>query len=288
MKKLLLLFSLIMLVGCEKTEPIIESLDTPLHVTIENNVISFDTVSGNDVTYNLFIEDVTETSVIYKEFTDIKETQYSLPQLEINKLYEVRVQAKNKDGISDKSDAYTINTFIKLDTLYASYNTNESIPVTILGIDVSDFYYITYGTINSTKLNKDTFSYEQNVLSLAYSNLNTESTLTFYVFTEAGYHPVEIDKTSTPSPSIHSPNVAVFTAEDMYFQFDLAGGEFVEISGSDIGVDDFTLIHNTLIINKDFLSSLFTSNIDRTNIILSYQLKTNDETIIGYLFIQKN
>jgi hypothetical protein len=289
MKKLLLVISLVMLAGCNKTEePKQTSLDAPQNVIVEGTTVTFDSVEGTDISYNLFIEDVTQEKTIYKEINDITTTSVTLPALETNKLYEIRVQAENSASTSVKTNAYTVNTFVALDTLYATYNTEETIPVTILGIDVSTIYYITYGKILNTKLNNDSFTYEQDVLSLSYSTLNTDNTLTFYVFTNEGYHPVEIDKQNDTSPSIYSENIVTFTNSDLYFQFDLAGGELVEIKGNDIDSEDYTLIHNTLIINKEFVSNLFTLNDDRTTVILSYQLKTNDDIIVAYIIINKD
>lgn len=289
MKKLLVLLSLFMLAGCSKTEePKQTDLNAPQNLLVEDNVVTFDSVDGTDVTYNLFIEDITKDKVMFKEIKDITETTYTLPTLDSNKLYEVRVQAENSEGTSVKTNAFNIHTFTELDTVYATYNTVEDTPVTILGIDVTEVYYITYGKIMSSKLSQNSFAYEENVLSLEYSNLNTDSTLTFYVFTVDGYYIVEVNKVTLESASIYSNNSVTFASEDLYFQFNLAGGEFVEISGSDIGTDDYTLINNTLVLTEEFISSLFTANPDRDIVILSYQLKTDDNIIIGYLFINKD
>ncbi len=272
-----------------KEDDIVYDIATP-SISVEGDLVTIlmpsnETTDYSGVTFTVFIDDVTGETVSFKEEVSSTWT-YTLPTLEDNKLYEVRVQAKNGEKISTKSNAVKINTFDELDKIYATYNTLESSPVTILGVD-SNILYITYGKLNNSKLNGNDYEVENGVLSLTHSNLSNTSTLTFYIFTADGYYPCEVNKVDLEVPSIYSESTVTFASMDLYFQFNFAGGEFVEISGSDISSSDYELIGNTLVVEKEFIQDLFDSNSERDTVILSYQLKTDDDIIIGYLFIQK-
>lgn len=279
-----MVFFLLLLTGCSTEDT--GDIEYPKNVTVNEFTVSWDAVSVDDVTYTLYVEDmVHHINSIHENITD---TSYLLDELEENTTYEVRVQAINVDGSSIKTNAVIIDTFVDLGTISVMYNYLSDVSLSVLGIDATEIYCVRFAKTTNEKLPHEAFSLQNGVFTINHDSIHTDTLTKFFLYTNNGLIELKVNKTENETPTIMSENSVDFMNEDLYFEFDFAGGEFVEINGSDITTDDYELINNVLIIDQAFISNLFNEDLDRNKVILSYQLRTDDDIKIGYLFISRD
>ena len=283
MKKILITLLLIVtLASCDPAEILDNSpLDTIANVTQTDTGISWDASMVENVTYHIIINDLTtDTDAVNEHITD----NYHNFTFEVNKLYKVTVRQYVNRQTSIESEELIIDTFTQEETMVQTYNTNSTHGVSVYLPTYNNVYFI---KVNDDFLNTDNYTFENDILYIEHPSLTDTSNTKFYVYTEQGYFLINIQKEDLTLPYMKSENTIIFDETDLYFFFELSGGEFIELSGSDITVEDYTQDHDTLIINASFIQSLFDAKPERSAVILSYQLKNNDEIVIGYLFINR-
>ena len=271
-------------------------IDTTTNIVIEAPVIS---ITDNQINWDMISQiseyevrakDVTETSPenrLEDQMVSVYTNSFLLSNLMPNHTYEISVGSVQGMEHSDYSNTVTVDYFLPSDTSYElTYNLNSTNDFVWYDDVLPEIYFIKQNDEIATDENYQ-FDHDLLVIDQTYMKLFTQS-VSLELYSADGIIDVNIYFTSVDKPSILSGNSVPFKGEDVIMVFDLCGGEFVEINGNDLTEDDYTLTGNVLIINADFFQTLFDANAERNSVILSYQLRNDDQVVIGYLFINRN
>jgi len=299
MKKtvILLMFLSLFLIGCggETTTEVTTTEDTNINteitapvIAIQDNEIYWVEVVGVD-SYEVLVKDVTtdnNTLLLENAYYLVTDTSFFIDDLEVNRIYEISVRSVVGEEHSLFSNIETVDKFVQSDVVWQyTFNRNSTDFLIVYDNQVSELYFIEE---DGNKVDPDNYHFELEVLMISPEYiLEFSEGIIFKLYTEYGIIDLEITFTTATRPFIRSNNTVEFANQDMMFVFELCGGEFVEIDGSDITEDDYDLFGNILVLHADFIQELFDANPDRNSVILSYQLKNGDEIVIGYLFINR-
>ncbi len=251
------------------------TLDHPTNVRIVDQELLWDAPA----VYSQFRVTVNETVF------HVDEAVFNLVDLDDQALYEITVTTEHLNQLSQPSRTVYFHTYRDvLSTTELTYNQAMLRNVTV---ELSDVIEIETVLLHHQRLE---FSFFNDVLSLAYSdllNLNPELTYTLDVITPEGRIEIIMDIEYVERPYLMSSRTTQYqTNQNIVYQFELFSGTFNGLSGQDITEADYTFSDGTLTINASFIESLLTANPERTRVIFSYVLETEDGDIfIGYLFI---
>jgi len=179
--------------------------------------------------------------------------------------------------------------YLDLGTIEASYNLQN----------LNDFYIVIadLGLVHELEVVADEitisdYHIDENKLFISHDYLvglsNSNDEIEIELYTSNGKLEIELNFQDSAVPSIISENEVIFQGNDIEFVLDYAGGEFVEIDGSDISTNDYTLVDNILTIDSDFIQDLFDAEPSRNNVVLSVQLRNDDNVVIVYIVITRN
>ena len=213
-------------------------------------------------------------------------TEFNLNLLQDNRIYQILVNAIIGNECSPYSNSLNVDMFVYTEEqLNYTFNKNS-----LFDFVVSDdmFSTILFIEVNKEKVPKANYYTEYDRLFIDSDYLLTyENEVTFTLYTTSGVIDLNIRYLETLVPYMLSNNTVYFTGQDLLLTFELCGGQFIEINGSDIDNTDYVLTNNFLIIDSNFIQNLFDVSPERDVVILSYQLKNNDQVVIGYVFIHR-
>jgi hypothetical protein len=171
-----------------------------------------------------------------------------------------------------------------LETINYSYSINSLFDLDIL--ESGTFVYI---EDSEAELSAADYIFTAQRVTLKNTYLISLSTGNhlFTILTLDGFYIIDLNILDTDKPYLITDN-QVFTdhSTDLTFTFELFGGEFTGLSGNEVTTEDYTLIDNVLMIDKDYVAFMFSLDPERETLILAYTLELEDNIVIGYLFIK--
>lgn len=97
---------------------------------------------------------------------------------------------------------------------------------------------------------------------------------------------VYMDLIKIEKPIMVSSNYAVYKGADLSFTFDLKGGLFEGLSGTDITEDDYTFEDGILTIKSSFIERMIEKDPDTTTLILPFLLTNKPHLVFGFISIK--
>jgi hypothetical protein len=259
------------------------SLTLDIEVDYENNIeftidIDDEVVSWNEVEdatgYNLFINGVK---------TEVEENSFNLQTTNAG-LLRISVQAIYPIGESNVSQVYNYeHNLIETAKIMFQYSLNSNIDIIVWNdIEQGNIYV---QDLDLEFLDKDSMlGYSDNHLYIKSSFLVEQpiGLMSFYLIHGAYKTLVEVTLNTKTEPYIISSTVIrVDGTEDVMLQFELFGGSFYSINGSEGDTVLYEINDSILTIEKEFISGKFENY---ESFILSYAINKDDSTVIGYLF----
>lgn len=274
MKKLIFVILItFFLVSCQKDET--PRLDTPVNLTIYEDLISFDSV-------------LYATSYIIEingEEIEITDTFYPLVGYGT---FNVRVKAKAK-GYLDS--AYTrVSTFVWLDDcqdVRLNYSIHRSTDLLIY--DFKESTYVVSLISRDISIDQEDYDFDDDMLYFRSSYLQSLplGNYTYEVYVSKGKFNITITIIDTELPYITTHNTVTFDDSDLTFMFELFGGSILNLSGNDISIADYTIIDEELVIKRAYIKQYFISNPEETTLSIKYNLQLGNSYVFGYLFIER-
>lgn len=279
MKKLLVVFILLLtLFGCKPNDQM-KRLDIPQNLTHEESLISFDAVEYA----TSYVLEINGEEVI------ISTTSYLLTT---SGDFSIRVKAR-AEGFYDSfySDRYTFNLPLHIEDIRYNYSTYSSFDLIIYTFDEDV-------TISSIMLEDETissthYSYTNHQLIIHASYLDTLTPLLHEYEVSLGSKGsfaffINIIDTNLPY-MISYNNVSWTENQDVVIEFELFAGTIQGLSsGYEILPEDYVIDDNELIINSTYISQYFLEFTSQSTLSIRYTLQLNDQYVIGYIFINRN
>lgn len=268
-------------------------LSSPIYYTnvIDLTVPSNVKIIDKDLVWDYIKHATSYTVLINGQTYNTDRNVFDLSFLETNKFYDISVRANYHDKSSEYSTAIKYNTFYNTyKKLIVAFNRNSSED---LVIDLEES--LTIESIqNQVDVVVDDEYYQVKGESLIFSNsylINFDYGLYKYVlYTDKGIILLEIKITDNRNPYMISNNNVVFNNEDLVFEFELYGGfiETITISeGDEITENDYKIEGSKLIINSEFIESIFAKSNQRLSIVFNYQLRNDDKIVIGQIIVSR-
>ena len=251
------------------------TLDHPSNVRIEDGILKWD-VPNTYSSFNVLVNDATHS---------ITDSTFDLSGLAINNLYRLKVQTAHAGSVSAYSSERLYHTYTDVvETKEATYN---QAVLRHFGINLSDVTEVDAVILNNRALD---FTLGNESIAVDYAdlvNLELDKVYTIEIITNLGLIEIELSLEYEERPFLLSSRTLVYVPnEDLVFEFELYGGSFSNLSGQSISASDYTFENGVLTINADFIEGILSNTPDRTRVIFSYLLTSEDnDTFIGYLFI---
>ncbi len=300
MKKLFITFILIMavsLVSCGgNTTEVATTTDNELNTVIEipsNLEISEQVILWPEVDtisqYEVLVKDVTtdNTDILLEDqYFTVSTNSFDATDLLSNRIYEISIRSILGEEHSVFSDPITLDKFIQTEIEWNyTFNVNSTDDFIAYFNQVPELFFIEE---DGNELSNDNYYFEYDLLFIDNEYLmNFTTGVLFKLYTEQGIIDLNLQYTNTLVPFMRSDNTVEFNSEDILLVFELCGGTLSDISGNDITESDYTQVGNILIIDSDFVQALFDESPERNSVIISYQLRANDEIVIGFVFINR-
>ena len=259
-----------------------------LELTRVGNIISSSTVA-NASAYVFYIEDYKYTlgnltSDVIRYVVETETASIDLSDYPINNTYKIQAACVVDSVETNRSQVKYYEYYTNLGTIAIDYNINN---LNDLYIEELNTYQVVYydSEITTTRSyeTREGMTYLPKGFLVGYG---TEVELKAY--TLSGVYTINITFKDITKPYIISANEVTFAGEDLSFIFDLCAGEFVDINGSLLSSDDYTLVNGILTIESEFFQALFDDEPERDTVILGYQLRNDTDIVIGYLFIRRS
>jgi hypothetical protein len=269
------------------SEAINSSYEIP-QISILDKTIVWDEIDGAE-SYGIYVEDVTDIDsdmLLANQYFTQEEAVFDLTNLLNNRIYQIWAKTIVGTESSSHSNSLVVDMFVYTEEqLNYIYNINSLVDFVVYD---DTFSTILYMEINGEKVSKSSYYTEYDKLFIDNDYLLAfQNEIIITLFTTSGVINLDITYEDTLVPYMLSNNTINFTGQDIFLVFELCGGQFIEINGSDIDNSNYELSNNILIINSDFIQNLFDESPDRDTIILGYQLKNLDHVVIGYVFIHR-
>lgn len=311
MKKALILLLLLFLVGCDQQTTTQNRNTTEQDTTLETetNTASIPTfnpelsrdgymivssiVTGADE-YQFTCKDVSVEmggviqDVVPSTIVTSSTNSFSITSLQVNRAYEIQVRVIVDSEVQYVSQPKTFEYFEDYQTYDQDYNVNDAFDLYLIGVSELEVYYyrdIDHSALLQNNVNESGLEF---VPKEFLDDFYSEGDIEIIAYTNLGLITYTINFQNITKPYIISNNDVIFTGEDLMFIFDYCGGNFHQITGSDISSSDYTLVDNIITINASFIQALFDAEPERNKVILSYTLETDTDVVIGYVFISRS
>jgi len=288
MKKLLTITLLLFLLTACKTN-INPQIPAP-QISKDLAYITWDDIA--DVKeFEILIQDITtkdDSLLLDDQVLTLSENSFDYTTLQQNKIFEVKVRSIIGDEFSRYSNTIILDLFTSSQSSYSrKFNLNSTDDFILYGFDTPVIYFIKQ---NDSIISENSFSIKHDFLFIDNDYLqNLEGNTALYLYTDQGIIKLTINPENITKPFLRTTNSLVFEEnKDISFVFELCGGTLIELNGNGISEQHYTLFNNLLIIDYSFFEDLFNANSERNSVILSYQLISGQEVVIGYLFINRN
>ncbi len=216
---------------------------------------------------------------------ETEDTSFSFESVDAG-LLDVRIQAVYPIGMSDVSDITWIEHRLKTaPDMYFQYSTHSTQDIIVFGIDGdADIQVLDMDGKPLDGMEVFSANPEPRIRS-SFVLDSEEETKEFFLIADAMKHRVSVGIHDKQVPYIISSSV-VHTdgAGDERFQFELFGGSFQQISGTDLTSDDYHMDGHVLTIDADYIAGRFA---ETARFSINYAL-SGDELVIGYIDFQKN
>ena len=288
MKKLLTITLLLFLLTACKTN-INPQIPAP-QISKDLAYITWDDIA--DVKeFEILIQDITtkdDSLLLDDQVLTLSKNSFDYTNLQQNKIFEVKVRSIIGDEFSRYSNTIILDLFTSSQSSYSrKFNLNSTDDFILYGFDTPVIYFIKQ---NDSIISENSFSIKHDFLFIDNDYLqNLEGNTALYLYTDQGIIKLTINPENITKPFLRTTNSLVFEEnKDISFVFELCGGTLIELNGNGISEQHYTLFNNLLIIDYSFFEDLFNANSERNSVILSYQLISGQEVVIGYLFINRN
>ena len=248
--------------------------------TLDGNIISWNEVE-NAVSYNLYINGIKY---------DLDNNYYDFSNLESGVL-RVSVQAVYPVGVTNLSDIFNIAHDLILDEeilfQYSIYsNTDLIVWKKFLGsLYVMDSEGVFLESDEVINYAEDSLTILSSFVKLQEVTGEDGDPFVFYLINEDKKIPIKIMITEKAKPYIISQSVITTNGNmDVFFQFELFGGEFYSINGAKDDEVLYEINDNVLTIESSFIGDKFEIN---NSFILSYVINKDDDSVVGYLYFNK-
>ncbi|GEM_PF-3704901 len=250
--------------------------EIPRNVNYQGGVLEW-TLDGEAISFEVAVNDQTYTT---------ETTQMTLPFHE-DGLFTIRVKAIYATGSSVWSEPVYHHTFPEASQAFDA-DFNRLLPIdlrvdAVLTEPVIALFRNGRGFLPDEWLDIQT---DRVYIASSWLAVLTPGEHVIQIITTSERIDVTLEVYEDASPAMISPNTVLFEGNDLSFEFALFGGEFVTVSGADIGTADYVFDDDTLIVSASFISAIATEQPDRETVILSYQLSAQDDITIGYIFIR--
>lgn len=303
MKKIFIVLLLLFLVGCNQTTTTELIEETTLE--LNQNILIPEVVKVNNSLYITPIQNISGYHMLIEDVTPIQSdlllpnqelnfstvsVEFDLEELTHNRVYRISVSTVIESSISEAFVMDDIEVYDELEDIEVTYNLTNTDGLYIHNKEVAQVYYIDEF---AGKISNENYSYADGKLIFNQSYLLTsyETYDDYYnldVYTSQGTFRISVNFSNITKPHIISEHEVVFNSNDLEFVFDYCGGVLVDIDGSDLSIDDYTLTNNILVIDAAFIQNLFDVSPDRNNVIICYQLRNDTDIVIGYLKISRS
>ena len=239
--------------------------------------------------YELLVKDITtnDSSLnLDDQRITVNTNTYNLQSLSENHKYEISVRSIQKSKHSVYSNVVIFEYFLPSEISYEfSFDSNSVDDFALYDESIPTVYYIKQ---NSELVSENNYYFKYGILFISNEYLQGFSEgVIFQLYSESGIINLSLNYILNEKPFLRSNNSITFAGEDILIVFELCGGEIIDIGGNDITENDYTLDNNILIIDANFIQNLFDENLERNSVILYYQLKKDDQVIIGHIFINR-
>ena len=239
--------------------------------------------------YELLVKDITtnDSSLnLDDQRITVNTNTYNLQSLSENHKYEISVRSIQKSKHSIYSNVVIFEYFLPSEISYEfSFDSNSVDDFALYDESIPTVYYIKQ---NSELVSENNYYFKYGILFISNEYLQGFSEgVIFQLYSESGIINLSLNYILNEKPFLRSNNSITFAGEDILMVFELCGGEIIDIGGNDITENDYTLDNNILIIDANFIQNLFDENSERNSVILYYQLKKDDQVIIGHIFISR-
>lgn len=245
-------------------------------IQVVDGIVTWNNISDADY-YNLFINGTKY---------ELTNNSYELDTTDSGMLG-ISVQANYPIGVSNVSDImYYEHNLEETEKTTLTYSTHSNKDI-ILWNDfyLNDVYVQDY---NLDLLDTDSvFSISEENLNIKADYLSSHSIgiHRFYIIYGGFKTLIEINIEDITDPYlISSARITTDGSEEIQFQFDLFGAELASVNGNEDDIVLYEVNNDILVIEQSFIASKFAT---QDTIILSYKIQDQDDSIIGYLFINK-
>ncbi len=97
---------------------------------------------------------------------------------------------------------------------------------------------------------------------------------------------IYMDLVKIEKPIMVSSNYAVYKGVDLTFTFDLKGGSFEGLSGTDLTADDYSFIDGNLTIKASYIERMIQKDPTTTSLVLPFLLTNKPHLVFGFISIK--
>ena len=268
-----------MLSSCQTKTPN-TMLDTPTGINIVDNQIILDDVT-NATAYVLNIDG---------EDVVIEDTVFTF---NFSGSYEVKYKARAEGYLdSSYSDIYTIVIEEVTSNKSFSYSLQSSFDLLLFEADFDIVYYELTSSDHEIISNDNLVIEFDRSIYLKSSYLLTldvnDDPYQFTLKTNRGTQETTIKIKDISYPYVYSDLIVSVTDDDLIFKFDFFNSEIISLTmNADINIDDQYVVEaDQLIIDKEPFEIAFAADLERSNIMITYQLRDIETGAITIGFLQ--
>lgn len=97
---------------------------------------------------------------------------------------------------------------------------------------------------------------------------------------------VYMDLVIIGKPEMVSSNSATYKGEDLSFEFDLKGGLFESLNGTDLQSDDYTFTGSVLTIKASYIERMIQKDPSATTVFLTFLMTNSPHVVFGFISIK--
>ena len=251
----------------------------PQNVSITDGIFLTWDIIEFATSYTIFIDDIESATTLVNSY------DLSILTFSTNTLYKIEVVGHYGVHQTLKSDSIAYHNYVSLDLdIQETYTLNQQTPLTL---SFSNPLTIDQVLLGDVILPASSYTYSLGQLEIDHSIFESLDLGVYelFILTTTGSIKVTLTVMNPERPYMISDGNVEYTEQDIVLEFNLIGGLFNGLSGNGILESDYDFEGSTLTINSSYVENILSSNPDRETIILTYLLKKDTHTVIGYIFI---
>lgn len=253
------------------------SMPVPSNILIEANILHFDPVVDAQ-SYEIYVD-----NTLLVETNDVS---VDLSILQINHVYKISVKTIFESATSLLSTEVLFFHFtVPNDTLTYSINQNRTHHFYIKLNDSSNVSYVIF---EGKVVKKSSYYQVDDILYIDNSLLTVETSthLSIQVIYDNLRVDYRIELFQDDKPFMVSPTNLYYKNSDTEVLFELFNGEIAQLSAKDLTKEDYIVQHDLLIIKKSYIERVLLSYPDTSNLVITYEILDNEDSIIGFFIIK--